>query len=68
MIRLIVEALLIIAAYFIGRNRGKAAVMAENAKLEELQKELSAALARGGAWAQKEWDSFLAMLKSKYVK
>lgn len=68
MIRLIVEALLILAAYIVGRNRGKAAVAIEKAKIEELHGDLKSALAKGGAWAQKEWDSFLAMLKSKYLK
>jgi hypothetical protein len=59
---------LIIAAYFIGRNRGKAVVAAENAKLLELQRQLSAALERGGAWADTEWKEFLGWLKARYLK
>jgi hypothetical protein len=40
-----------LALYFIGVNRGKAAVSVEKAKLEALHKELDAALAKGTAWA-----------------
>jgi hypothetical protein len=66
---LIVAALgLIVAAYFIGRNRGKAAVAAENVKLLELQRQLSAALEKGGAWADTEWKEFLGWLKARYLK
>lgn len=58
----------VILAYFIGRNRGKAAVAAENVKLIELQRQLSAALERGGAWADAEWQQFMTWLKQRYLK
>jgi hypothetical protein len=64
----VVLLLLVVPAYFIGRNRGKAAVAAENVKLLELQRQLSAALEKGGAWADTEWKEFLGWLKARYLK
>ena len=64
----VVLLLLVVPAYFIGRNRGKAAVAAENVKLLELQRQLSAALEKGGAWADAEWQQFMTWLKQRYIK
>jgi len=68
LIGIVVVVVLIVAAYFIGRNRGKAAVAAENVKLLELQRQLSAALAKGGNWADAEWQQFMTWLKQRYIK
>jgi hypothetical protein len=65
---MVVVAGLIIAAYFIGRNRGKAAVAAENVKLLEIERQLRIALEKGGAWADTEWKEFLGWLKARYLK
>jgi len=68
LIGIVVVVGLIVAAYFIGRNRGKAAVAAENVKLLELQRQLTAALEKGGAWADAEWQQFMTWLKLRYIK
>jgi hypothetical protein len=68
LIGIVVVVVLIVAAYFIGRNRGKAAVAAENVKLLELQRQLTAALEKGGAWADTEWQQFMTWLKQRYIK
>jgi len=68
LIGVVVVLLLVVPAYFIGRNRGKAAVAAENVKLLELQRQLTAALEKGGAWADAEWQQFMTWLKLRYIK
>jgi type II secretory pathway pseudopilin PulG len=68
LIGIVAVVVLIVAAYFIGRNRGKAAVAAENVKLLELQRQLTAALEKGGAWADAEWQQFMTWLKQRYIK
>jgi hypothetical protein len=68
LIGIVVVVVLIVPAYFVGRNRGKAAVAAENVKLLELQRQLTAALEKGGAWADAEWKEFLGWLKARYLK
>ena len=68
LIGIVVVVVLIVAAYFIGRTRGKAAVAAENVKLLELQRQLTAALEKGGAWADTEWQQFMTWLKLRYIK
>jgi len=57
-----------LVVYFIGRNRGKAAVARENAQIAELNRQLSIALEKGGDWAKEQWGEFLAWLKARYAK
>jgi hypothetical protein len=66
---ILVALILIIAAYFVGENRGQRAVAFERAKLnayrEQLQGYLNHFGDRIGEEAKKHFAEFLALLKAK---